>query len=185
MTTDKISTIELVDINEKLKKTEEDSTPYASIQDQKISVLGDANKTEVKKADYSIRFRIPQHALAEKPAAAKIIGEYYIIDMTYEDISLNPRNDLKIMAAIAEMLPFFNDLKENGEIDSLSGEEMVKRLAYAGDQVIEGIYNLVAAFLNVGEELKFFMTGASVIGALATMIDTHPEVFNEADVFFG
>lgn len=184
MKDEKISTIELLNLNEKLKQTQNDDTPYAAIEDKQISVLGDANKTKVKKADYVIKFRIPQAVLEEKPKAAKCVGNYYIVEMKYEDISLNPRNDLKVMAAITEMLPFFNELKENGEMESISGEELMKRLAYASGDFIPGMYHLVATFLEIGDELKNYMMGASVMIALNQIIDTHPEVFNEADIFF-
>lgn len=176
---------ELLNISEKLKKTNEDETPFAVMKDNKISVVGDANKTEVKKNDYQIKFRMPKSMFAQPPNGAREIGDFYAFSVEYKDISITPRNDLKIVDAVMKIIPFFNKLKENGNVEEMSHEEIISVYAHAGEEVHLAVYNLVATFLGISDQMGEYMLPFSVIGALSQIIDNHPEVFNEADVFFG
>ncbi|MBP1045095.1 hypothetical protein I6N96_02305 [Enterococcus sp. BWM-S5] len=172
-------------ISDKLKKTNEDETPFAVVKDQEISVIGDANKTEVKQADYSMKFRVPQDFFEEKPEGAKEVGPFYVFSVNFEDVSITPRSDLKIVDAIMKITPFFNKLKENGDVEGFEKEELLSIFIGAGDEVHLAIYNLVATFLGIDDQLGEYMLPFSVIENLNKIMDNHPEVFNEADVFFG
>ncbi len=176
---------DLLAISKKLKQTNEDDTPFLVMKDQEISVVGDANKTEVKKDDYSIRFRMPKNKFDEKPEGAAEVGTYYVFSIDFKGITITPRSDLKILDAVMKIIPFFNKLKENGSIEGLEKEELFSVFAQAGEAVHLAIYNLVATFLGIDDELGEYMLPFSVIGAMSQLIDNHPEVFNEADVFFG
>lgn len=172
-------------IGEKIKKTNEDTTPFAVVKEGKLSVVGDANQTEVKKNDYTIKFRFPKELFPEGLEKATSVGPYYVVAVEYKGVSITPRNDVKIMDAIFKILPFFNKLKEDGGIEELSNEEILSIYAYANDEVHLAIYNLVATFLGINDQMGEYMLPFSVLTALNQIIDTHPEVFNEADVFFG
>ena len=51
---------EFVEMKKKMDEAEEDTTPYAITDGDEISVVGDPNKTEIKKNDYVILFAYPQ-----------------------------------------------------------------------------------------------------------------------------
>lgn len=176
---------ELLSINDKLKKINEDDTPFPVVKDEEVAVVGNANKTEVKKNDYTIKFRVPISAFSEKPTNATVVGPHYVFSVDFPDVAITPRSDLIIVDAIMKIAPFFKKLKENGNVEDLTDEEMLSVFAYAGEEVHLAIYNLVATFLQVGDEIGPYMLPFSVIGALNQIIDNHPEVFNEADAFFG
>lgn len=176
---------DLLAIGEKLKKTNEDTTPFAVVKEEKISVIGDANKTQVKSNDYEIKFRIPKDGLEQIPAGAREVGPYYVFTIKYENVTITPRNDLRIVDAIMKIVPFFNKLKEDGSMESLTNEEILSVYVGAGEEVHLAVYNLVATFLGIDDMMGEYMLPFSVISALNRIIDTHPEIFNEADVFFG
>lgn len=172
-------------ISNKLKKTNEDDTPFAIVKDQEVSVVGDANKTEVKTGDYSVKFRVPQSQFEHKPEGAKEVGMYYVFSVAFDDVMITPRADLKIVDAIMKITPFFNKLKENGEIEAFEKEELLSIFISAGDEIHLAIYNLVATFLGIDDQMGEYMLPFSVIENLNKIMENHPEVFNEADVFFG
>lgn len=172
-------------ISNNLKKTNENDTPFAVVKDQEVSVIGDENKTEVKKADYSVRFRVPQTHFEQKPEGAKEVGSYYVFSVAFGDITITPRSDLRIVDAIMKIIPFFNKLKENGDMEDFSKEELLSVFVGAGDEIHLAIYNLVATFLGIDDQMGEYMLPFSVIENLNKIMENHPEVFNEADVFFG
>ena len=172
-------------VNNQLKKTSEDETPFLISKDEELIVVGDANKTEVKTNDYSIKFRMSKSEFDTKPEGAQEIGDYYVFSLIYEGISITPRSDLKIVDAIFKILPFFNKLNENGSVEDLSREELLSMFANAKEEIHLAMYNLVATFLGIDDHLGAHMLPFSVIGALSQLIDNHPEIFNEADIFFG
>ena len=172
-------------VNNKLKKTNEDTTPFLVSKDEELIVVGDANQIEVKSNDYTIKFRMSKDEFETKPEGAEEIGHFYVFSLVYEGISITPRSDLKIVDAIFKILPFFNELKEDGDIEDLSREELLSLFANAKEEIHLAMYNLVATFLGIDDHLGAHMLPFSVIGALSQLIDNHPEIFNEADVFFG
>lgn len=176
---------EFLTISSNLKKTAESDVPFAVVKDQEISVIGDANKTEVKKADYAVKFRIPKSQLEQKPKEAKEVGNYYVFTVGFEDVMITPRSDLRIVDAIMKIMPFFNELKQDGEVKEFSKEELLSVFVQAGEEIHLAIYNLVATFLGIDDQMGEYMLPFSVIENLNKIMENHPEVFNEADVFFG
>ncbi|WP_086350266.1 hypothetical protein [Candidatus Enterococcus clewellii] len=172
-------------ISNKLKKVSEDDTPFAVVKDQEVSVIGDANKTEVKTGEYNVKFRVPQSHFEQKPEGAVEVGKYYVFSVAFADIMITPRSDLRIVDAIMKITPFFNKLKENGDVEEFNKEELLSIFVNAGDEIHLAIYNLVATFLGIDDQMGEYMLPFSVIENLNKIMDKHPEVFNEADVFFG
>ncbi|MGL4695178.1 hypothetical protein [Enterococcus larvae] len=183
--TEKMTTADFVAISDKLRKTNEDETPFAVVKEQEISVIGDANKTEVKTDTYSIKFRMPMAMFDEKPEGAKEVGQAYVFSVDFESVTITPRSDLKVIDAIMKIMPFFNELTDGGEVQEFTKNELISVFVSAGDEVHLAIYNLVATFLGIDDQMGEYMMPFSVIESLNKLIDNHPEVFNEADVFFG
>lgn len=177
---------EFLAIGERLKSMEKDTTPFPVVDGKKISVVGDANRTEVKRNDYEIKFRIPKEMLGgDMPKGARQVGDFYVFTVKYKDVSVTPRNDLKIVDAIFKLLPFFKKIKDDGGVEELDEEELFSVFAYAHEEVHLAMYNLVATFLGISDQMGEYMLPVSVIKALYGIMDAHPEIFNEADVFFG
>lgn len=172
-------------IGKKMKDAQQDTTPYVILDGKNVSVIGDANKTEKKKSDYSIKFRMPKKLFDEIPEGAIVVGDVVGITVQYEEATITPRTDLKIAAAIMEMMPFYETVKEDGEIEEKDGKELFKLFAEASDEVQLAFYNLVATFLGIDDFMAAYMLPGSVFNALVQIIEIHPEIFNETDLFFG
>lgn len=185
MSKEKISQNQLLDISKKLRAVEEEETPFSIINDDQVKVIGDPNLTKQKISDYTVKFRLPISLFDGKPEGAQLVGPYYVIETVYENITITPRNDLKIVDSIMKIMPFFKKLNENGDVEDYTDQELLSVFAYAGDEVMLSIYNLVATFLDIDDTLGEYMKPFSVITTLAQIIENHPEVFNEADAFFG
>ena len=174
----------IVSINDKLKKTHEDNTPFVVATEEKKVVVGDADQTEVKKNDYVISFRAPVTLFNEKPENAKEVNGFYLFNAEFKSVTITPRRNMKLVQYVMELLPFFNKLKENGEIEGRTNNEMLKVFADAGDEVFLALYNLVATFLDIDDKLGEYMLPFSVLSAFNNLAENHPELFNESENFF-
>lgn len=127
-----ISLKDILKIEEAIDKAREDDTPYAVYgkdDSEVIEVIGDPNKTEVKKSDYDIKFRYSIDELnGYIPEGAEVIANRYVVFSHYfEDITLNPAKDLVVVSAMMDILPFFAELESsmeerNAEIGRLETE---------------------------------------------------------------
>lgn len=172
-------------IAKKMRDTQNSDVPFAVITQEEVKVVGDANKTEVKKNDYEMSFRVPVSMFEKMPPDAVVIGSNYKFKVKYENITITPRQDLKIVDAILRLQPFFNQLNEDGKVAERTNEELLHVFAYAKEDILLSMYQLVATFLNIDDVLGEYMEPFSVIGCLNQLMDNHPEIFREADVFFG
>jgi hypothetical protein len=182
-----------LDIEKKITETSEiisesvnDPTPFPIMKDGEISVAGDANLTQIKKEDYVISFRVPLNEYdVDSLPEGQIVGDGYSFTSTFTDRFITPRNDLKVLSALTYVQPFFYKLNEEyGGIDMMENKELAIQLLANADQVILAMYNLIASFLDISDDLGQYMTPLSVIGAVNTLFKQHPEMLNEADVFF-
>lgn len=158
------------EISEALDKAEEDVTPFTVVSNGEVNIVGDANKTELNKHDYTIKFRIYKD------------GKYEWVTKEFKDVFITPRNDLKVSRMLTQLLPFFKK-PENGEIKEYTREEKLEIISK--DETMDAMYDAVAAVLNIPENLKNFMVPESVIHAATKIISDFPEMVNEADTFFG
>lgn len=180
----------MLELGKKMKETHKDETPFPVNDDKtKITVVGNANLTQVKKNNYVIKYRMDKSIFDETgeqpPENAKLIGQWYIFSITYNNISITPRQDTKIMAALFDIIPFYNNLKEDGGIESKTENEIIELYLKAGDVFHLALYNFVAAFLGIDDFSGQYMLPGSVLRATHQILDNHPELFNEADIFFG
>ncbi|MGM0175686.1 hypothetical protein [Enterococcus sp. DIV0800] len=187
MTQNSMSDRQFIDLAKKVKEAGKDETPYLNIEEKTAIVIGDANKTEVKKNDYTIKFRMPMSMFTERPEGGEPVGKgaYWLITKTFEEISITPRKDLILSDAIMKLVPFFHDLKEDGSMEEYSDAELFSIFAMAGDEIHLAMYNIAATFLGVDDVLAEYMLPGYVIGCVAELVENHPEIFNEAGDFFG
>lgn len=175
-------------LTQKINDAKDDPTPFLIMHDDGPKVVGDANKTEVKKNDYTIKFRLPASMVEGSPelmANAKAVGNEYIVTVDYKDRTITPREDLTIIESIMQLEPFIKVCTEDGAVREMSGRELLTKFTYMANEVHLAMYRIVGTFLKIDDVLGEYMLPVSVITAMTQLIDRHPEVFNEADTFFG
>lgn len=177
---------DLLRIKEEMNKAQEDTTPFLAIKDENVSVIGDANKTEPKSYDYTVRFRFPKE-FADKfeGSIEREVGNYIIVGVEYKDVRITPRRDMEILSSIMEMIPFFNKLNDNGSVEDMTDEDYALIVMSVPREAEDAMYKFVESVLDIDDDLGQYMLATSVFEHVAYFIKDFPEVFNEADVFFG
>lgn len=179
---------DLANIQDNIEEAHNDSTPFAVVTKDSMNVVGDVNKTEKKTHDYVVRFRFTKdeaEALGIDPKdVVKEIGDYVIVPMEYNDVSIKPRYDLEINAAIVKILPYFYSVnEETKKIGKRSQEELIALVKDMSETIGDDLYNVVAAILEVDRRLVPHMMWNDVVDIVTSLPNDFPEVFNEAEGF--
>lgn len=184
-----VSVEDVVELSKKAQAAKDDDTPFAVVQNGTISVIGDPNKTKVKKNDYIMAFRVPKSLYEERGLTdeAKDVGEFKVFTRKYEGVTITGFTDLHVMSAMLKLQPFFMKAKEdnNGSLEFREPTEMIHLMAAASYDIIKAMYNVAAALLGIDEELGSFMYPAFVMKTMNTLFTAHPEMLNEVENFFG
>lgn len=174
---------------EKIRTANEDDTPFAVVNNDTVSVIGDANKTQVVRNDYKMRFRMPKEWYSSSSEDKNIqeVGSFIVFDRFYEGVTITPRSDLQIISAMMKLQPFFMKVKEdnNGSLEYSDNMELIHVMAHASTDIVLAMYNVVATFLGIDDITGEWMLPGNVIETLSKIFTAHPEMLNEADVFFG
>ncbi len=131
-----ISLNDILKIEDAIDTARDDDTPYAVYgrdDTEVIEVIGDPNKTEVKKSNYNIKFRYTLEELnGNIPEGAEVIARRFVVfNHRFEDITLNPAKDLTVVSCMMDIFPFFAELESaleqrNTEIEGLEKEYNAK-----------------------------------------------------------
>ena len=167
------------EIKEGIEDATQDDTPFIVSKDDQLSVVGDANKTEINKHDFKIVFKLPEGAVDGKKVNGGVLKE-----VEYKDVFIAPRRATKVTSAICRLLPYFRKVSEDGNIEDYDAEDIFKLVGDWNDEIIDTMYYVVATFLDVDERLVDYMQPSSVLKAVVQIIKEYPEVINESDVFF-
>lgn len=183
----KVNLEDMVDIQKSMDEAQKDDTPFAVVKDDSVKVAGNANKTEIKRRNYSVRMRFTK-AEAElrginPKEIIKTIEDYVIIRVDFEDVHIVPRRDLDITAAIVRVIPYFQKIKDK-DTEDRSQAEMLKMVQEINEDIGDDLYNLVAAVLNIDRSLTDHMIMTDVLDVVEKLPEDFPEVFREADAFF-
>ena len=177
---------DMLKLSKEIKKAQEDTTPYAVVADKQIHVVGDANKIENKKRDYTMKFRFPiEYEEMFADAEKTYIGKYFTIETEYNGVTINPKKDMKILASLARIIPYVKKLNDDGSVSDLSDEEMIQMCLDMPNEIEDAMYALAANVLGVPSEISDFMLATDVFGFVSNFVDDFPEAMNEADAFFG
>lgn len=176
---------QFLEMSKNLKKAEEDDTPFIALAGDKLNVVGDANKTELNKHTYAIRFRFPKSMSQYKTEDSDEIAGFFFTELEFKDVFITPRRDLKVVGAIMKIVPFFKNLREDGELEDKSAEELIQMLCDFPNEIVDAMYDMVQSILMIDESLIDYASPASIFNVSSQLIEDYPEVFNEADVFFG
>lgn len=173
----------MIDMQAELKEAREDTTPHIGVAGDELLVMGDANKTENKKHDYKVLMRYPkdkaQHI--DEKDIIKTVGDYVFFEVEFKDVEILPRKNMQVVASIAEFLPFFYELREDGIVDEIPTDKLIQIAKELSGDILDSMYAMVGAFLNVKSDVYDYFMPSSVIGLTAKFINDFPEVFNEAD----
>lgn len=184
----KVDLEDMLGVQEKYEEAEHTDVPIAVMQGDKLKVVGDANKTEVVSRDYTVRFRFPK-TMASNVSQEDIVtdlGEYVIVRFEFTDVHIVPRRDYEILESVMDIIPFFKKLDDDGvTLTDLNQRELMKVLHEANEQIGDAMYNVVAAFLDINPEIKRYMLLTDVMARVQDFENDFPEVFKNADVFFG
>ena len=167
------------EIKQGIDDATQSDTPFVISKDNKLSVVGDANKTEINSHDFKIVFRVPDGTTEGKKVSGGVLTE-----VEYKDVFISPRRATKVTSAICRLLPYFRKVSENGDVEDYTIEEITQLVADWDDEIIDTMYHVVAVFLQVDDRLVDYMQPSSVLQALTQIIHNYPEVINESDVFF-
>ncbi len=157
------------EISEAMESAENDTTPFTIVANGEVNVVGDANKTELNKHDYTITFRFFKD------------GKYQRVKQEFKDVYITPRNDVKVNRMLVQMFPYFKKV-DGEEIKKYSTTETLDILA--NDSLMDSMYDTVAAVLSIPNNLKELMEPDDVIRAARQIMKDYPEAVNEADAFF-
>lgn len=132
-----------------------------------IVVAGDVNDTALNKRTFSVVFRVPK---------VKEDGEIETVyrKVDYKDVFITPRQDLKIVQAVGDLLPFVKKVQEDGGIGNYTDEEIIALINSLSDEMVDRIYNLVASVLGVEDKLKEYMEFGSVLTVLGEFFQGFP-----------
>ena len=168
-----------------IKQAETDDTPFLVVKDEEVAVVGDANKTAQKKKDYKIKFRFPLDNEKFKTPDSVVVGDVYITEITFKDVFISPRKDLEVVSSVMTILGFYRKLEADGTITDPTPETLYQIFVNLSDDLVDAMYKFVAVVLNIDDSIVDNMLAASVMDVCAQILKDHPEIVNEADVFFG
>ena len=186
----KVDLEDMVGVQTKFEEAGHTDVPVAVVQKDGLKVVGDANKTEIKSRDYSVRFRFPKRMASQynidPDSVIKEIDDYVIVRFDFIDVHIVPRRDYEILESIIAIIPFFKKLDDDGvHLSDLSPEELLPILHQANDEIGDAMYQVVAAFLDIDPRIMRYMILTDVMARVQDFEADFPEVFKESDIFFG
>jgi len=182
MDTNEITYEQFLEMKRRFDAAEDDTTPFAVVDDDEIKVVGDVNKTEIKRADYVIQFGYPNTPeTKEKLSDEKIIGEtenYIGVERTYKDAWISPRRFTDVQATLVQLYKFFNVVTEDGTIRDLNPDEALMALREMNGEMIDAMCAVVASVLNIPPQEADYILLPSAISASLKIAEDFPEVVN-------
>lgn len=159
---DKFTINDWLDINKGLEKAREDDTPHAVLNNGNLAVVGDANKTEVKKVDYQIKFRFEEGELQAYPKNAKKVGKYIMFTIDFEDIHINPRKDMLLVESALGIYPIITALTNVVDTRNSQIEEMLKQVGAEYTKDDDGQITLSEPNKQLEDEIEVMKTQANI-----------------------
>lgn len=167
------------EIKEGIDAAPESPVPFPVVKDEKMSVIGDANETQINKHDFKIVFRLPEGVSDGEKVDGGVLKE-----VEYKNVFITPRQSASVISAMCKIFPYFRKIGENGDVSGYTADEVVTLLADWDDEMIDCMYNLVGKVLRIDERLIDYMMPSSVISCVGNIVRYYPEVVNEAEAFF-
>ena len=160
---------DILEIAHKLNDTYKDDTPFLVRKGRELFVIGNATKTAVKTHDYILDFESESGEVSQEK---------------FCDKGINPGRNFTIIETIFKLFIIFYNVSENGEITPRADDELLQIVETETEAVYTFIRNVVGAMLDVEPAILENALPSSLIRVLSKIIDNHPEIFNEADIYF-
>lgn len=181
---------QFMEMKRRFDEAENDDTPYAVVDEaDNLKVIGDVNKTELKKYDYTVQFgyrNTPENK--EALQGEKIIGEtpnYIGVERKYHDAWIPPRKFTEVQATMIQLYKFFNIVTPDGGLRDLTADEALAALHTMNGDMIDAMCAVVGTVLNIPKKDWECMLLLSAIMACMQMAEDFPEVVNGADFTIG
>lgn len=187
----KMTVEEFIAMKKAMDEAENDDTPYAIMDtaNDELQIVGDPNKTELKKYEYKIQFAYPNTEKWEKvldDADVKVLKKtdnYLGVERTYKDVWVPPRSYMAVQTSFAELYQFMNVVSDDGEIRDLTDDEIIVALRMLDQEMMDAMYHAVATVLRIPQEEEEFMLPTLTMAAVMAMIKDFPEIINGMDFF--
>ena len=177
---------EILSIKRSMEKAEKDDTPFAVVNDGEVTVVGDPNKTQKKEVTCAILFRIPvEYGKLLDDVKLSSDGRFYLAEVEYKAMTVTPRKEIVYKGKMLSILNFVKAMKDDGEIETIDDKTFVNLFYMYPEQMSFAIYDFVGEFLNIPVEIRDMMEDVSVISAFNDILESFPEIYNGADLFFG
>lgn len=179
---------DLKKLQSSVKEAQKDDTPFAVVSKEGLNVVGDVNKTEVKKKNYTVRFKfdpdeVERYGIKEDEITRYVNGKAEV-PMEFTDVTIKPRYELEIDAAIMKIFPYIYSVNEETKrIGERTEEEMRQMVNDMCIEIGDDLYNFVAAVLNVDRRIVLNMEWDDVMEVTAQIINDFPEVVNSSEGF--
>lgn len=188
-----ISIEQVGQIKDAMEEARKDDTPYMAVDDNAIHVFGDPNKTEVKPADYTVKFIFPNTDAWKRKAEQngdKIEkttddGRYFVCTREYKNVYLSPRNVGNAVSALVRIEQFMYDVTDNGELRDLTDQEIQSLMEVMNHELSDATYELVASVLRIPYDEVEWMLPINTIENAVKIAYNNPSAINEGDLFFG
>ena len=187
-----INVDQLGELKGAIEEARNDDTPYIGIKDDEIHVLGNPNKTEIKPADYVVRFAFPN--TEEWRAKAEVNGDkitgtskdkqFLLTERHFRNVYLSPRRMGAVVSALAQIESFLYQITENGELKELSRAEMMGLSQVMNGELSDATYDVVATVLRIPYDEMEWMLPLNTIENVVKIAKNNPSAINEADLFF-
>lgn len=186
METTNITREQFEELKRKFDEAESDDTPFAVVANDEVGIVGDPDKTEMKKGEYTVKFGFPNTEEWKSKIDPKDIfkeTENYIgVERTFKDVFISPRRHSAVLAAFTELYAFFNYIEDDGEVRDLTDDEIPQALMIL-DSNIDAVFKAVGAILGLDEAVSDCMIPVSASTTLIKMCIDFPEIINETDFF--
>lgn len=164
-------------IKSALDKAQDTDIPFPVINDDELAVVGDANRTELRKFEYEITFRKPAF-----DADGNLSEE--VENKKYENVFVKPRMNTRIVKLLASLLPYFYKVDEDGNQVEYTKLELIQIFGQLDESILDLMYELVAMVLEIPAGDIDYMEGSTVIATIMKFLEDNPNTVREAQLFF-
>lgn len=183
-----ITVEELKKIQESVEDAKKDDTPFALVSKDGMSVIGDVNKTEIKKKDYTVRFKFTPAEVErygiDKGDITRYVDGLAEVPMEFTGVTIKPRYEIEIDAAMMKIFPYIHHLNEEtkriGDRDTEELRQMVNDMSI---EIGDDLYNFVAAVLMIDRRIVLNMEWNDVLDTATKIMNDFPEVVNGSEGF--
>lgn len=183
---------QLGELKTAIEEAREDDTPYIGIKDDEIHILGNPNKTEIKAADYVVRFAFPNtpewkaraQSNGDTIGKTSADGRYFLCERQFRNVYLSPRRMSGVVSALAAIEAFLYKITENGELKDMNYEESISMMQAMNGELSDATYDIVATVLRIPYDEMEWMLPVNTIENAVKIAKNNPSAVNEADLFF-